>query len=181
VVTVQKNNFRIVIPGFGELQAVKSTPISLPVQARGAQTIAWMAPENSLVKSGDIVIRLDGDPYRQRIQKEEFKVLKLDLEINEKKKQLEKEKSEVQGNLNITGIETELADVYAARDKRIYSRNKIIEDAINLDYLKVKKKHYQKQTLKLEQKARAHDAEVIFLDSHHSRLIPVPAATTVPN
>ncbi|HLP61296.1 MAG TPA: hypothetical protein VK186_20805, partial [Candidatus Deferrimicrobium sp.] len=55
--TVQKGTFEIVIPAFGELDAVKSTPILASAQIRGQQTIAWIAPENSRVKAGETVIR----------------------------------------------------------------------------------------------------------------------------
>ena len=59
---------------------------------------------------------------------------KLDLEIAQKEKQLEKEKTDLHGQIAVTAIQRELADVYAARDETIFPRNKIIEDAIDLDY-----------------------------------------------
>jgi multidrug efflux pump subunit AcrA (membrane-fusion protein) len=127
----------------------------VPPQVRGRQTITWMAPENSLVEAGETVIRLDANYYKEQIQKEQFEINKLKLQISDKTQQLKKEKSELLGQLNITSIEKELADVYAARDEKLYPKNKIIEDAINLDYLKAKSKHYKKQQGKLEEKARA--------------------------
>lgn len=153
--TVEKGTFEIVIPGFGELQAVKSTPIAVPSRVRGSQTIAWLALENTLVKKGDIVIRLDSVWYHERIQREEYNIAKMDLEIKQKKRVLEKEKNELKGQLGITAVEKEMADLYAARDETLYSRNKIIEGAINRDYLKTKSRHYEQKKAKLEQKARA--------------------------
>lgn len=153
--TVQKGAFEIVIPGFGELQAVKSTPVAVPARVRGSQTIAWLAPENTLVKKGDTVIRFDSVWYHDRIQREEYIIAKLDLEIKQKKRELEKEKNELKGQLGITAVEKKMAELYAARDEILYSRNKIIEDAIDLNYLKVKSRHYEQKKAKLEQKARA--------------------------
>jgi RND family efflux transporter MFP subunit len=153
--TLQKETFEIVIPGFGELQAVKSTPIAVPTRVRGSQTIAWLAPENTSVKKGDIVIRFDSVWYHERIQREEYNIAKMDLEIKQKKRVLEKEKNELKGQLGITAVEKEMAELYAARDETLYSRNKIIEDAVNLDYLKIKSRHYEQKKAKLEQKARA--------------------------
>ena len=155
LIAVNKGTFEITIPGFGELQSVKSTPITVPGQVQGDQAIAWMAPENSLVKEGEIVIRLDVTSYKDNIQVEEFNKSKLDLEIKDKEQQMKKEKSELFGQLNLTTIEKEINDLYAARDETLYSRNKIIEDAINLDYLKEKTRHFQQKKLKLERKARA--------------------------
>jgi HlyD family secretion protein len=151
----KKGSFEITIPSFGELQAVKATPIAVPSQVRSRQTIAWLLPENSLVKKGQTLIRLDANQYHERIQKQEYNIKKLNLEINDKKRLLQKEKSQLKGQLKITTIEKEMADVYAARDESIYPKIKIIEDAVNLDYLNLKTRHYKQKGSKLDMKARA--------------------------
>jgi multidrug efflux pump subunit AcrA (membrane-fusion protein) len=153
--TVRKGVFEIVIPGFGQLQAVKATPISVPPQLRGRQTLAWLAPENSYVKKGEIVARLDANWYSQRILTEEFNISKLNLEIQKKQKELEKERNDLQGQLNITAVEKGMADIYGAKDESLYSQNKIIEDAIDLEYITIKSRHYERKKTKLEEKARA--------------------------
>jgi multidrug efflux pump subunit AcrA (membrane-fusion protein) len=153
--TVRKGVFEIVIPGFGQLQAVKATPISVPPTLRGRQTLAWMTPENTYVKKGEIVARLDANWYNQQLQTEEFKISKLNLDIEKKQKELEKEKNDLQGELNITAIEKNMADIYGAKDETLYSQNKIIEDAIDLEYLTTKSGHYEQKKTKLEEKARA--------------------------
>jgi len=153
--TVQKKTFELIIPAFGELQAVTSTPITVPPTVRGSQTIAWIAPENSIVKKGETVIRMDAAWYKEKIQTEEFSIAKLNLQIGEKEKELGKEKKELQGQLIITEIEKELAALYAAKDETIFSRNEIIEDAINLEYLKTKTRHFEQKKEQLEQKTIA--------------------------
>ena len=153
--TVRKGVFEIVIPVFGELQAVKATPISVPSQLQGEQTLAWMAPENSCVKKGETVVRLDANWYKEQLQAEEFNIARLDLEIEKKQKELEKEKNDFLGELNITAIEKDMADIYGAKDESLYSQDKIIEDAIDLEYLTTKSRHYEQKKTKLEEKARA--------------------------
>ncbi len=153
--TVQKGTFEITIPAFGELQAVRSTPIIVPTQIRGSQTIAWIVPENTMVKKGETVIRLDAAWYRERIQTEEFSIAKLNLGIEEKEQLLHKEKKELQGELTVTEIEKKMAELYAARDESLYSRSEIIEDAINLEYLQKKVRHFEQKKAQLEQKTRA--------------------------
>lgn len=152
---IHKGGFEVVIPGFGELQSIKSTPITLPAQIQGDQTIAWMAPENTVLRKGEIVARLDDSWYRDNIQQEEFNIAKLNLEIKDKEQQMDKEKSQLFGQLNLTTIEKEISDLYAARDESLYAKNKIIEDAISLDYLKEKTTHLQQKKSKLERKALA--------------------------
>jgi len=152
---VHKGVFEIVIPVFGELQAVKATPISVPPQLQGQQTLAWLAPENSYVKEGEIVVRLDANWYNEQLQVEEFNIAKLNLEIEKKQKELEKEKNDFLGELKITAIEKDMADIYGAKDETLYSQNKIIDDAIDLEYLTTKSRHYEQKKTKLEEKARA--------------------------
>ncbi len=169
---VRRGAFEVVIPAFGELQAAKSTPIVVSPESRFAmQTIAWMAPEYSLVKSGDVVIRLASTQLPELLRSEEAEMAKLNLEIAQKGKQLEKEKNDLTGQISVTSIQRELADVYAARDETIYSRNKIIEDAIDLDYQTIRERYFQQERTQLEKriaaelqllqsKARAHQVKI---------------------
>ena len=156
VLQVQKADFEVVLPAFGELQAAKSTPIVVSPESRFAlQTIAWMAPEYSMVKGGDVVIRLASTELPDLLRAEDAEVAKLRLEIAQKERQLEKEKSDLAGQISVTAIQRELADVYAARDETIYPRNKIIEDAIDLDYQKIRERYYEEERKQLEKRVAA--------------------------
>jgi HlyD family secretion protein len=171
-VNVRKGTFEILIPAFGELKAAKSTPIVVPPESRfGLQTIAWIAPEYSTVKSGEVVIRLASTELADLLRTEQAEVAKLNLEIAQKEKQLEKEKSDLTGQISVTEIQRELADVYAARDETIFPRNKIIEDAIDLNYQTIREQHFQWKREQLEKritaelqllqsKVRAHEVKV---------------------
>ncbi len=152
---VERGTFQISIPSFGELQAVTSTPITVPPQLRGSQTLAWIVKENAFVHKGEIVIRLDPQWYEDRVQNETFEIDKLNLEIGEKKTALGKEKLEIEGQLGLTSIEKELAEVYGAKDQDIFPRNQIIEDAVNLEFLEKKTNHFKGKKDKLEQKSNA--------------------------
>ncbi len=155
VITMQKETFEIVIPAFGELDAVKSTPIMASAQVRGQQTIAWMIPENSQVKTGETVIRMAASYYVDSLRTEKFNIARLDLEIQDKEKVLDKEKKDIQAQLALTEIEKQLAEVFAARDEMIFSRNEIIESSINVEFLGTKTQHFQEKTKQIEKKAQA--------------------------
>jgi multidrug efflux pump subunit AcrA (membrane-fusion protein) len=153
---IRKGPFEIVIPAFGELQAAKSTPIVVSPESRFAlQTIAWMAPEYSLVKSGDVVIRLASTELPDLLRSEQAEMAKLNLEIAQKEKQLEKEKNDLTGQISVTAIQRELADVYAARDETIFPRNKIIEDAIDLNYQTIRERYFQQERAQLQKRITA--------------------------
>jgi RND family efflux transporter MFP subunit len=169
---VRKGAFEIIIPAFGEMQAAKSTPIVVSPESRfSLQTVAWMAPEYSMVKSGDVVIRLASTELPDLLRAEQAEMAKINLEIAQKEKQLEKEKNDLTGQISVTAIQRELADVYAARDERIFPRNKIIEDAIDLNYQTIRERHFEEQRAQLEKritaelqllqsKARAHQVKI---------------------
>lgn len=167
VITMQKETFEITIPAFGELDAVKSTPILPSPQVRAQQTIAWMKPENSQVKAGETVIRMAASYYVESLQTEKFNIARLDLEIQAKEKALDKEKKDIQAQLTLTEIEKQLAEVFAARDETIFSRNEIIESSINIEFLGVKTQHLQEKTKQLEKKALA---ELQLLESKKKTL-----------
>jgi HlyD family secretion protein len=153
---VRKGTFEILIPAFGELQAAKSTAIAVPPESRfSLQTIAWMAPDYSMAKSGEVVIRLASTELADLLRTEQAEMAKLNLEIAQKEKQLEKEKTDLTGQIAVTGIQRELADVYAARDETIFPRNKIIEDAVDLNYQTIREQHFQRKRGQLEKRITA--------------------------
>ncbi len=156
VLKVRKATFQVVIPAFGELQAAKSTPIVVPPESRwGLQTIAWMAPEYSSVKKDEVVIRLASADLVERLRVEQAEMDKLDLEIGKKRKQLEKDKTDLHGQIAVTSVQRELADVYAARDETIFPKNKIIEDAIDLDYQNTRERHFERKRDQMEKRIAA--------------------------
>jgi HlyD family secretion protein len=153
---VRKGPFEVAIPAFGELQAAKSTPIVVSPESRfSLLSIGWMAPEYSLVKSGDVVIRLASTELPDMLRSEQAELAKVELEIAQKEKQLEKEKSDLAGQITVTAVQRELADVYAARDETIFPKNKIIEDAIDLNYQTIRERHFEDQRAQLEKRTKA--------------------------
>ena len=153
---VRKADFQVVIPAFGELQAALSTPIVVPPESRwGLQTIAWMAPEYSMVKKDEVVIRLASADLAERLRVEQAEMDKLNLEIAKKQKQLEKDKTDLHGQIEVTSVQRELADVYAARDEAIFPKNKIIEDAIDLDYQNTRERHFERKRDQMEKRIAA--------------------------
>ena len=156
VLKVRAADFQVVLPAFGELQAAVSTPIVVPPESRwGLQTIAWMAPEYSMVKKDEVVIRLASADLAERLRVEQAEMDKLNLEIAKKQKQLEKDKSDLHGQIEVTSVQRELADVYAARDEDIFPKNKIIEDAIDLDYQNTRERHFERKRDQMEKRIAA--------------------------
>lgn len=151
---IKRGDFIVTIPCFGELKSVKSTFITLPSSLRGRQTLAWIIPENTMVKKGDSVIQMDGSWYRENIKNKEFEIAKLKLEISKKQKELEKQKTDVDGELKITRMEKEVAEDFQVKDETVFSRNKIIEDQRNIEYLDKKSKYYETKKREFARKSK---------------------------
>jgi HlyD family secretion protein len=91
----------------------------------------------------------------ERLRVEQVEMDKLDLEIEKKQKQLEKDKTDLHGQIEVTSIQRKLADVYAARDETIFPKNKIIEDAIDLGYQNTRERHFERKRDQMEKRIAA--------------------------
>jgi multidrug efflux pump subunit AcrA (membrane-fusion protein) len=58
-IRVERKGFERRISAEGILTAVKATPLTPPLAAEGPLKIAWLAPDGSHVKAGDVVVRFD--------------------------------------------------------------------------------------------------------------------------
>lgn len=135
---VVKQDFTTKVPAKGYLEAVTATPINSPTGSRGPQTLAWLAPEYSVVKKGEVVARFEGE----RLQNERSQ-LNNDLavaseESQGKKAQLDSEKAILQFDLTAVGHEKQFSQDYNIDDIRIRSKLDIIDAAQNTEFLEAK-------------------------------------------
>jgi len=161
-ITVESGPFEIVIPAFGELQAVTSTVIKIQANVRGSQTIDWLRAENSEVHSGDILARFDDSSYRRRIDEELYNIKLLDLTIMRKRHDIELRQKDLDEQLRLVSHEKELAETFAPRDESLFSRNEIIDATMNLSYLNEQKTHLEKQKSKFQEKAET-ELQILLL------------------
>jgi len=122
----------------GYLQAVESTPITVPVSFAGAQRIAWLAPDGSAVRKGDVVVRFDPTSLELDLADGEA-----DLEIARMKIREAADKSELEGQnllLDTTLAEKEQqhTESFAPRDPQIYSGHEIIDSEIDRELAREK-------------------------------------------
>ena len=66
---VKKEKFVRHVTAEGNLQAVKATPIITPQNGGyGPMKIAWVVPDGSAVKQGDVVVKFDPTDSEKRLQ-----------------------------------------------------------------------------------------------------------------
>jgi multidrug efflux pump subunit AcrA (membrane-fusion protein) len=132
---LKQQPFAVEIPAQGELFAAKATIISAPVSNNGVQNIAWLAPEFSVVKAGDIIARFDGEAMEVKSRGRENEIAVTQQEIIEKTGMLNKELDAINRDIGMVGQEKIFADNFSIDDERIRSKLEIIDALQNTAYL----------------------------------------------
>jgi len=135
---VQEQSFAIEIPAKGELFAAKATVISSPVSRGGVQNIAWLAPEYSTVKKGDVIARFDGEAMEVESERNQNEAAIIAQDILEKSGSLNKDLYAINKDISVVGQEKAFADQFSIDDVRIRSKLEIIDSMQNTAYLGVK-------------------------------------------
>lgn len=51
--------FERLVVAEGNLEAAEATPVTAPMEAQGQLKVAWLVPDGTPVKAGDVVVRFD--------------------------------------------------------------------------------------------------------------------------
>ncbi|MFT5757340.1 MAG: multidrug efflux pump subunit AcrA (membrane-fusion protein) [Alteromonadaceae bacterium] len=138
---VERQGFTVDIPSKGELFAAKATIISAPIFSNGSQNIAWLAPEFSMVKAGDIIARFDGEAMQFQSINKENELAITEQDIIDKKGMLNKELDAINQDIAMVGKEKVFAENFSIDDVRIRSKLEIIDSLQNTAYLGSKQKY----------------------------------------
>lgn len=155
LLTIERGDFEIIIPARGELQATKSTVINVPQKIRGGLILEWIEAENSMVKKDDVVLRFDGEDFRNRIASEQRNLTVIALDIAEKQAQLVFNKWQNTSLLETVIEEWNLTSTYSPADDRIFSRNEIEEARMDAVYLAKQRENVQENLDRYAEKAAA--------------------------
>ncbi|MFK7957415.1 MAG: efflux RND transporter periplasmic adaptor subunit [Lysobacterales bacterium] len=136
-ITLQRANTEFMVSAEGELIASESLPISLPPSVRMRFNIAWMAPEFSEVKAGDVIARFDDVQIRQDRAATSLNVTKSDFKLSEVKRGGTVEKKRIAHDSERVGGERAISESFASVDERLFSRNELIDALADVDYLDV--------------------------------------------
>ncbi len=136
-ITLEKANTEFTIAAEGELIASESLPISLPPSVRMRFNIAWMAPEFSEVKAGDVIARFDDVQIRQDRDLTSLNVTKSDFKLSDVKRGGNVEKTRIAHDSERVGGERAISESFASVDERLFSRNELIDALADVDYLDV--------------------------------------------
>jgi HlyD family secretion protein len=141
VLRLAPQDFERRVPAEGALEAVKATPIAVPMGVPGPFRIGWVAPDGSRVRQGDVVIRFDASAIDKQL---------VDAEDDLREARLQMERKRIDGSSELRKLEkdaalarVELADAqqFQKKDAVIFSRAEIIESEIDQGLAEQKEAH----------------------------------------
>ncbi|MDJ0793518.1 MAG: efflux RND transporter periplasmic adaptor subunit [Woeseiaceae bacterium] len=155
VVIASDTSTNLVVRADGELVASESLPIALPGSIRMGFNIAWMAPEFSEIRKGDVIARfddvqivLDREAAALNVAKSEFKLANTERTSGLELTRIGHESLRVDG-------EREITETYEEVDERMFSRNEIIDALSDLEYLGAQASFLDWQFDTFDQRAQA--------------------------
>ncbi len=155
VVVADDTSTDLLVRADGELVASESLPIALPGSIRMGFNIAWMAPEFSEIRKGDVIARfddvqiaLDREATALNVAKSEFKLANTERTSGLELTRIGHESLRVDG-------EREITETYEEVDERMFSRNEIIDALSDLEYLGAQASFLDWQFDTFDQRAQA--------------------------
>ena len=142
---VERQDFVISLRARGELRAAESTPIRPPQGSRNPRTIAWMVPNYSRVREGDVVVRFDATEAERGLADTGIEIDKVDIDVMAKQRELERLLAELGNEAELVDIEKLMADQFNLEDGLGYSRFEIIDAMRNKELLDYKSGHLEEK------------------------------------
>jgi RND family efflux transporter MFP subunit len=138
---IEAGDFVRKVPAQGDLKSVRATPISVPAGVPGPFRIGWLAPDGSLVRQGDVVIRFDPSALEKRLIDAEDDLRGARLKMEKEQLSGLSEVRKLQQDAAIARVELEQASQFQKKDADIYSRSEIIESDIDQRLAGERQKH----------------------------------------
>jgi len=131
----------------GELQAVNATPIAATGSGSGrgrrgqSQTLAWIAPNHSVVRKDQVVAKFDSSGFQREASEAEFQLQKLTLGLTDKDRELGEALLDLGNQGELVDIEIQMADRFNIDNELLYSRLQMIDNMRDTEFLGAKSAH----------------------------------------
>lgn len=162
-VIIEPRDHTFFVRAHGEIIATESAEVRVPGTVRAEFTISWMIPEYSQVNEGDTVVRFDDADIVQTRDRSLLQLERQQSSIDDfinssfgERIQLGHEDVRVDGEIDIAAI-------YTLLDDAVFSRNELIDQIGNLEYLNQLGEFIQWQ---IETHDQRHDAEITRLEAN---------------
>ena len=169
--TVTKQKFVRRVNAEGNLRAVKATRLAAPQNSQmgGALKIAWLAPDGTFVKKGDVVVRFDPSEPEKQLRDGQADLAAADAKLAEEGV---KSKAAVKGRETdavLAADELDEQKKFQSKDEEIFSKNQIIESQIDEGLAQAKEQHAE-QAKQVEKHLSHSNAAVIAVERQKAQL-----------
>ena len=178
--TVATQHFVRRVTAEGNLRAVKATPLTTPRggSRMGPMKLAWLAPDGTLVKQGDVVVRFDPSEPEKQLRDGQIDLAAATARLDE---DTVKSRAAVAGRTTDAALaRDELAQTrkLQSKDPMIFSRNQIIESEIDEQLASAKQVHAERARA-IEQRLATSNAAVIGVERQKAELAISHAQATL--
>ena len=127
----------------GTLKAARSTSITVPMDLPGAQRLAWLAADGTLVRTGEVIARIDSTNLEmdQADGMDDLEAARLKILQAGESQAVRCEKLTLDSNL--ARREADYARTFAPQDPRVFSRHEIIDSEIDQELSEAKVRNAQ--------------------------------------
>ncbi|HEX3480644.1 MAG TPA: hypothetical protein VHT91_36755 [Kofleriaceae bacterium] len=130
-ITVTRGPFVRRVTAEGNLRAVKATPVQIPrIEGWGGLKLAWLAPDGSPVKTGDVVARFDAVEAMRRLREAEVEVESSSMQLRKEQLRVAASDARYADQATAAGQQAEQTRRYQATDPLLFSRTEISEAEI---------------------------------------------------
>ncbi|MEN7343332.1 MAG: efflux RND transporter periplasmic adaptor subunit [Pseudomonadota bacterium] len=154
-ITVTSQTIELTVPAEGEIIASESMPVALPRGIRMGFNIAWLAPEFSEVKAGQVVARFDDQEIIRTKQETVLNVAKSDFQLADMNRLAVLEEVRIDHETGRVDGERDITEAFASIDERLMSRNEIIDALSDVEYLDVEAGFLEWQWETFDQRVQA--------------------------
>ena len=167
---VKKEKFVRHVTAEGNLQAVKATPIITPQNGGyGPMKIAWVTPDGSAVKQGDVVVKFDPSDSEKRLADSQSDLSSANARLAEENIKSKTAVADSQTDAALAGDELEQTRRFQAKDAEIFSRNQIIESEVDAQLAGQKQTHATQAEAIAKRQSRS-NAAVVVVDKAKAQL-----------
>lgn len=138
---VRRGDFTRRVHADGNLEAVNATVLGPPPDSQQPLKIAWLAPDGSPVREGDVVIRFDPSDMEKDLKDGRHDRASAASRIEQTTVQEESKQRNLKSDAETATLEQEYAKQFQNKDPEIFSRSQIIESEIDEELAGRRREH----------------------------------------
>lgn len=163
---VAEREFTISVDAFGEIEAAQAQKIASP--GNQPMILEWLAPENTMVKAGDVIALFDAQRIIKDSREEELEMLKLQQDMTKNNAVQSQQQKDIESDQTFVKHEFAFVDKFAIDDLRIYSQLEIIDTLQNRDFLEAKDEFLEWKESSIDQQHESESAVLNIRNSGHA-------------